>query len=187
MRALIVFESMYGNTHVVADHVADGLRSSFETTVVPVDDATPELVRASDLLVCGGPTHAHGLSRVSTRNAAVAAAEKDGTLSVEAAAQGLGLREWFEGIGRQGNTAAAAFDTRIDAPAFLTGRASTGIARRLRWRGFRLAVEPESFLVDKHNHLLEGEAERAASWGAALAAAVGPTTTPTAPAPSSSS
>ena len=65
----------------------------------------------------------------------------------------------------------AAFDTRIDAPAALTGRASKGIAKRLRRCGFDLVAEPESFLVDKHNHLLEGEAERARAWGAALASA----------------
>jgi hypothetical protein len=32
------------------------------------------------------------------------------------------------------------------------------------------AVPPESFLVDEHNHLLSGEAERAKKWGASLAA-----------------
>ena len=72
--------------------------------------------------------------------------------------------------GRGARGAAAAFDTRIDAPAALTGRASKGIAKRLRRCGFSLVVEPESFLVDKHNRLVDGEEERARAWGAALAA-----------------
>ena len=44
MRALVVYESMYGNTHAVADHVAAGLRPTFEATVVPVTGATADLV-----------------------------------------------------------------------------------------------------------------------------------------------
>ena len=60
-------------------------------------------------------------------------------------------------------TAAAAFDTRIDGPAPLTGR-PRGIARRLRDHGFRLVVGPESFLVDKQSRLLAGENERATAW-----------------------
>jgi hypothetical protein len=67
------------------------------------------------------------------------------------------------------NTGAAAFDTRIDGPALLTGRASKGIGRRLAHLGYDLVADPESFLVDKQNHLQPGEAERAVAWGAALA------------------
>ena len=35
MHALVVYEPMYGNTHVVAGHIADGLRETYEVTVVP--------------------------------------------------------------------------------------------------------------------------------------------------------
>ena len=70
---------------------------------------------------------------------------------------------------------AAAFDTRAGAaPAMLTGRASKGIARGLHRRGFEQVVQPESFLVDKENHLEPGEEQRAEGWGARLAATVGP-------------
>ena len=65
--------------------------------------------------------------------------------------------------------AAAAFDTRVDAAAVLTGRASRGISRRLTELGYRLAADPESFLVDKENHLLAGESDRAEAWAASLA------------------
>ena len=54
----------------------------------------------------------------------------------------------------------------------LTGRASKGIARRLEDHGYELVVKAESFFVDKHNHLLPGEAERATAWGASLVARV---------------
>jgi hypothetical protein len=175
MRALVVYESMYGNTRTVAQHVADGLQSRFQVTVVPVEDATVELVAGADLLVVGGPTHVHGLSTGMSRQAAADAAEKDPALTLEGTfSNGVGLREWLATVAA-GAAAAAAFDTRVPAPAAFTGRASRGIARRLRDRGFHLAVAPESFLVDKHNQLVAGEVSRAAAWGATLARVVNST------------
>ena len=49
MRALVVYESMYGNTHVVAGNIADGLRATYEVTLVPVAEVTAELVAGTDL------------------------------------------------------------------------------------------------------------------------------------------
>jgi menaquinone-dependent protoporphyrinogen IX oxidase len=46
MRALVVYESMYGNTRGIAGNIADGLRSTCEVTLVPVAEATAELVPA---------------------------------------------------------------------------------------------------------------------------------------------
>jgi flavodoxin len=74
MRALVVYESMYGNTRVVANRIADGLRATHEVTVVPVGEATPELLAGADLVVAGGPTHMHGMSSASSRRMAVQAA-----------------------------------------------------------------------------------------------------------------
>jgi hypothetical protein len=59
-------------------------------------------------------------------------------------------------------------------PSAITGRAGRGIARRLHRHGFDVVAGPESFFVDKENHLLDGEAERAIHWGAALAHTVCP-------------
>jgi hypothetical protein len=169
MRALVIYESMYGNTHAIADRIGEGLRARYDVTVVPVGDATAELVAEADLVVCGGPTHAHAMTSSFSRRSAIDAADDDDSeLSVDPAAEGPGLRDWFQAVGHQ-DVAAAAFDTRIDGPVGLTGRAAKGIARRLRRRGFRLAIEPESFLVDKQNHLLPGEDDRATRWGARLA------------------
>ena len=61
MRALVVYESMYGNTQVTAGNIADGLRGDYEVTLVPLAEATAELVAGADLLVAGAPTHMHGL------------------------------------------------------------------------------------------------------------------------------
>jgi len=169
--ALVVFESMFGNTHVIADHVADGLRASFVTEVTSAAAVTPEQLDAADLLVVGSPTHVHGLPGPRSRHAAADSVEKSpDQLVLEPDALGPGLRELFDRLAVDRDRPAAAFDTRIDAPAAFTGRASHGIARRLKGHGYRLAVGPQSFLVDKHNHLLTGEAERAEAWGRALGA-----------------
>jgi len=56
MRALVVYESMYGNTQVIAGNIADGLRGDYEVTLVPVAEATADLVAGADLLVAGAPT-----------------------------------------------------------------------------------------------------------------------------------
>jgi flavodoxin len=37
MRTLIVYESMFGNTHLIAEAIGAGLRSHGQATVVPVD------------------------------------------------------------------------------------------------------------------------------------------------------
>ena len=167
MRVVIVYESLYGNTHLVAEKVAEGVNTRAEAVVVPVDGATPEVLAGADLLVVGGPTHLHGLSTSASRRMAVEDAEKrDRALDPDAESEGL--RAWLDALEPGGGRRSAAFDTRLDGPAAFTGRASRGIARRLRHHGFELAVDPESFLVDKENHLISGEGDRAREWAARL-------------------
>jgi hypothetical protein len=159
---------MYGNTHHVASAVASGLASKFEAIVVPVNQMDTDLLESADLLVVGGPTHIHGMTRPMSRAAAVeAAAKPDSGLDLEPDPEGAGLREWFDRVSRI-ETAAAAFDTRMEGPAALTGRASKGIARRLRHHGASLIAEPKSFSVTKDNQLVTDEEARAIAWGTAL-------------------
>ena len=131
------------------------------------------MIDDADLIVVGGPTHVHSVSRPSTRKAAVTAADKpESDLVVEPDAAGPGLRDWFAGLERMSGQAAA-FDTRLHAPAVLTGRASKGITRMLRHHGFTVVADPESFLVTKANYLEPDEETRARDWGDQLAAVVG--------------
>ncbi|MFZ0323525.1 MAG: flavodoxin domain-containing protein [Actinomycetes bacterium] len=170
MRTLIVYESMYGRTHEIADRVADGLRSHAEVQVVPVSDATDEKVAWADLLVVGGPTHAHGMTSAPTRRSAAEAATKpDSALALDPDAEGPGLRDWFNDLGPVTDKRAAAFDTRLDSAPVLTGRASRGITHRLRKHGFTMVGDAMSFLVDRQTELVAGEPERAVAWGKHLA------------------
>ena len=173
MRAIVVYESMFGNTHVVADHIATGLAATHEVSVVPVHHATPDLLEGVDLLIVGGPTHMHGMSSEKSRAMAVeTAAKPDTDVALDPDAEGEGLRDWFDDLPELHHVRAAAFDTRIGSVApMMSGRASKGIAHRLRRHGLDLAAEPESFLVDADSHLIEGEAERATAWASTVAAA----------------
>jgi hypothetical protein len=171
MRALVVYESMYGNTREVASNIADGLGTKCEVTLVPVAEASWDLVADADLLVAGAPTHMHGLSTRATRRMAAEAAAKDGSaLRMDPDASGPGIRDWLEDLGHR-NGLAATFDTRINGVPAFTGRASRPLARLLKRHGYRLAAAPESFLVSSQSTLLDGEADRARRWGMTIAAA----------------
>lgn len=171
MRVLVVYESMYGNTHVIAGNIADGLRAAHEVTLVPATEAAGTLVAAADLLVVGAPTHMHGLSSAASRRMAARAAAKQGSgLALDPDAGGLGIHDWLRGIGA-GHALAAAFDTRFEGVPAFTGRASRIIGRLLKRHGYRLIAVPESFLVGPASTLLDGEASRARRWGVALSAA----------------
>ena len=175
MRAVVVYESMYGNTRAIAEAIATGLGERVDVTVLHADDANAEAIKGTDLVVVGGPTHMHGLSTSLSRRAAAQATEEDGHGHLEPhAGDSAGLRSWlahFSGTG----LLAAAFDTRLDRSAALTGAAARGIARRLRRQGCTLVAKPESFFViDGEGPLEDGEVARACAWGAALATHIPP-------------
>lgn len=162
-RALVVYESMFGNTHAVADAVAEGLRESLEVEVLEVEEAPLEVADDVDLVVVGGPTHAFSMSRPSTRKSA-------GEQGADpTAAAHSGIREWVSGVVARKGLATATFDTRIAKP-HLPGSAAKSAERKLKRRGFAELAHPESFYVtDTSGDLLEGELDRARAWGAELA------------------
>jgi hypothetical protein len=170
MRAVITFESIYGNTRAVAEAVAEGLRPLGDVAVMSHHEADPAALADADLLVVGAPTHMHGLpTSLSRKMAAQASEEEAGPLDPGATA-GPGIRSWLSEQSGEGRSAAA-FDTRADGRPALTGSAARGIAKRLRKCGFEVVVEPESFLVeDAEGPLAAGELERAREWGSAVAA-----------------
>ncbi|HEU5001615.1 MAG TPA: flavodoxin domain-containing protein [Actinomycetota bacterium] len=146
MRALIVVESIYGNTRAVADAIAAGLATGMQVDVVDVEQAPKD--PETDLLVIGGPTHAHGMSRSSTRKGRV------------------GIREWIDSLDPVRTGWAATFDTRFPRPGWLVGSAAGGAARHLRRKGFHLAAAAESFYVtDAKGPLVDGELAHARMWG----------------------
>jgi flavorubredoxin len=154
MRALVIFDSRFGNTETIARALGEALSASgWETEVIPAPDAGWPDCSDLDLVVFGGPTQRHGLS--PAMNALLSG----------------------DHVGRCCGVAAAAFDTRYQMARILSGSAAEGIAARLEALGCHLVANPESFYVaGREGPLLEGELERARAWAVDVAARVGATT-----------
>jgi hypothetical protein len=170
MRALVVYESMFGNTKNLALAIADGVREAMEVDAVEVADAPSVLPSNIDLLVVGGPTHAHGLTSSNSRASAA------GRAGDRLVSRGAGIREWLAALTPGSTAIATAFDTRIKGPEILTGSAAKGAAKRLKGLRFRV-MPPASFVIEgpsgePFDRLPAAELERARSWGASLGAAV---------------
>ena len=170
MPALVIYESMYGNTKHIAEAIAEGVAEHMTYELVEVSTAPMMIDPEVELLIVGGPTHVRGMTSPRTRAAAVDQAMA-GVVS-----KGIGVREWLDQIlPTRVGTPAVVFDTRINAPALFTGSAAHGYEKHLRELGFRLIAPAESFLIGTRqpqtDGLLEGELERARSWGATVAAA----------------
>jgi hypothetical protein len=172
MHAVVVFESMYGNTQAIATAVAAGLATRVSVELVEVGTAPTVVPGDLELLVVGGPTHGHGLSKPETRQNAARKAP-GGLVSPT-----IGVREWLDDLhGASPEVAAAAFDTSLRGPTVLWGSAARIIDKRLRNLGFRVIVPPESYHVagplgPVYDVLAEGEVERARAWGEELAAVI---------------
>jgi hypothetical protein len=170
MKAVVVYESMFGNTHQVAEAIAEGLREVGEAVTVRVTDVAPETLEGIDLLVVGGPTHAHGMSLPLTRKEAVRqATAPDSGLTLEPLGRDLGVREWLDSDPTV-PPLYAAFDTRADAFKWFTGSAATHIAKHLKGHGRTEVIEEGSFLAPD-NDIDLSELDRARAWGATAARA----------------
>ena len=161
MKALVVYESMFGNTEKIARAVADSFGDRCDVTIA--EAAAMPSAEGMDLLVVGSPTHAFGLSRPSTRQDAV----RQGAAHPTDPA--IGLREYLDVSPLLTGLAAAAFDTRVNMP-LVPGSAAHKAHRRLRRLGCRMLCPAESFRVTgTTGPLVDGEIERARQWAARLA------------------
>lgn len=166
MHALVVFESMFGNTKAIAEAVAEGLSSRIDVETVAVDSAPVRVSESVALLVVGGPTHAFGLSRPDTRSTAAEQAGSTATSPV------VGVREWLDRLEVPSGLRAATFDTRVSRPR-VPGSAARKAEKRLRLLGAETVVAAETFWVrGTPGPLADGEIERARAWGRDLAASV---------------
>ncbi len=166
-KALVVYESMWGNTEQVARAIAAGLATSLEVEVVEVGAAPDEPGPDVDLIVAGGPTHAFSMSRPTTREDAI-------TRGADHGRRGRGLREWLVALPSGPHAQpVATFDTRVAMMRHLPGSAARSAAKEVHRHGYPRAAEAESFYVaDMAGPLVDGELERATAWGRQIGAGV---------------
>jgi hypothetical protein len=166
VRALVVYESVFGDAEAIARAIAAGIATHFPADVVAAREAPADVGADVELLVVGGPTHAFGMPRPATREGAVKqyAAHLDDTST--------GLREWLDTAQLPPGLSAAAFDTRMDHPKLITAldHAAQSEEKLLKGLGATLIAPAEHFYVtDATGPLADGEEARAHPWGQSLA------------------
>lgn len=164
--ALVVHESMFGNTSAVSVAVARGLREAgYAVTEGEVNRVPAAITPDFDLVVLGAPTHAFSLSRPATRADAGRQGASEGGK--------IGLREWIARMPHAVDRhmpVVAVFDTRVTRVRRLPRSAATRAVTVLGRKGYRFVDRPVGFLVeDISGPLVTGELERAADWGRRLA------------------
>jgi hypothetical protein len=167
MKALVVYESLFGNTKGVARAITRGLSAHSDVELVDVTKAPSTITDPFDLIVVGGPTHAFSMTRQSTREEAFRQGASHGSAE-------KGLREWLERLSKGPHSELmATFDTRVQKVRHLPGSAAKGAAKVAHKLSYEAAARAESFYVeDVSGPLLEGELDRARAWGEQLAADV---------------
>lgn len=163
MKALVIYESHWGNTAAVAHAIAEGIGSG--TRVMSTAEAKVDTLDAVDLLVVGAPVIGF---RLSTEQALENMRARPGKANPPDVSHPP-ARSWLESL-PAGTAAVAAFDTRVRGPF---GSAAPAILKSLTEAGYRSIAKPAGFTVKgSQGPLRDGELDRAREWGAELARAV---------------
>src|SRR5262245_2053747 len=129
MQTLVIYDSKFGNTELIAQAIARGIGTASEVLVMSTPEAA-EFARTAagapghepTLLIVGGPTH--------KRNASAPLKAFLDTLPAA-----------YRGI------PAASFDTRYRGPLLIMGSAAAATAKALASAGSQLVAPPESFFM----------------------------------------
>jgi hypothetical protein len=166
MRALVVYESLFGDARAIATAIAEGLSPAVPADVVAATEAPADIGPDVGLLVVGGPNHAFGMPRQSTREGAV---KQYGADIPDTRA---GLHVCLDAVRVAGRgIPAAAFDTRgSDHPVLSRmDHASRTEEKLLMKLGASIVAPAEHFFVaGPKGPLVEGEEDRARTWGRSL-------------------
>lgn len=164
MKAVVVYESLWGNTAAVAQAIAEGIGPG--TPALTTDQASAEVLQDADLVVAGGPVIAFGLPSEKMRTKL----EVDpGKAPAPPDLTHPSLSSWLSAL-PAAHGRAAAFETGL---RWSPGGATGAISRGLKAAGYRPAAKPARFVVTgMYGPLRRGELDKARAWGAALVAAV---------------
>jgi hypothetical protein len=166
VKAIVIYESMFGDNRQVALAIVAGLaEAGVEADAVEVGVAPTAIADDVDLVVVGSPNHAWSMPRTSTREDAA------GKTTDPLVSQGIGVREWLETAELREGQYTAAYDTRGSRPKAVVkfDHASASIEKGLARLGGRRAAPAEHFfVVDMKGPLQPGELERAQTWGSTL-------------------
>ena len=154
--ALIIYDSVFGNTKLIAQAIADVLSQEMNTHLVSVNDINPQNLEDIRLLIVGSPTRQFRASPA--------------------------IMAWIKSLATVtlNGVKAAAFDTRIPEDqlksnkalnffSWLIAYAADSISKALAKKGARIITVPMGFYVSgTEGPLVEGEFDRAAEWAKSL-------------------
>ena len=156
MEALLIYDSVYGNTERVAQAIGNVLSAQTKVRVLRVSDFKPADLANLNLLIIGSPTQQFRASPA--------------------------IKKFISGIrkGELNGVQVTAFDTRLgmdDMPSRILppfvkifGYAAKPITNALVSKGGKLIASPEGFFVKgMEGPLKDGELERAECWAGQIA------------------
>lgn len=164
MKAIVVYESHWGNTAAVAQAIAEGIGPA--ARALSTAEATGAAIAGADLIVAGAPLLGFSLPTDSMIKSLEQGASRDPTPPDTSQPS---MRAWLATLPR-GAGRCAGFETGI---WWSPGSAAKAIQRRLEELGYRPASKPRRFKINgKYGPMVAGELEQAKAWGAELAQAL---------------
>jgi flavodoxin len=152
MNALLIYDSMFGNTEKIALAVAEGMGP--DTKTVRATDLNPDDLVDLDVLVIGSPVHGGRASENMLRF--FETLKKDSLKDVKVAAFDTRFEKNTHGLG-------------LKMVMNMIGFAAGKILNTLENKGAKHILDPEGFFVmDKEGPLKEGEIDRAKLWGKSI-------------------
>ena len=165
MKAVVVYESLWGNTATVARAIAEGIGP--DARALSTAEADSSACDGAQLIVAGAPLLGFSLPTEAMRESIrtnPAGSPTPPDLSAPA------MRTWLDAL-PAGAGSCAGFETRI---WWSPGSSAKAICGELEGKGYRRIAAPEKFVVTgKYGPLKAGELDRARAWGASLATAMG--------------
>ncbi|MGB3459659.1 MAG: flavodoxin family protein [Halobacteriota archaeon] len=152
MKALVIYDSVFGNTEQIAQAIGNALGSQEDVEILRVSNVKPEQLTGLKLLIIGSPTRQ--FRPTAAINNLLKRIPKNGLKGVKVAAFDTRF------------TMSAIEESRV-LPLFvrLFGYAAKPISDRLKKKGGELIIPLEGFFVEGiEGPLKEGELERAADW-----------------------
>lgn len=136
MKSLVIYDSYYGNTKLLAETIGKELGN--DSRVIRVSDFKVDDLNGVDLLIVGSPILGWKPSEKT--------------------------EEFLNKLGDLKEIRVCSFDTRVKL--FIHGDATQKIAEKLVSHGGILITKPNMFyVIGKEGPLFKGEVERAKEWG----------------------
>lgn len=159
MKAVVVYESYWGNTKKIAEAIAEGLGEG--AVALPTDQATGDALAGVDLIVAGAPLLGFSLPTEQMREGLPAETSKGGPAPDMSHPP---LRDFIDAL-PNGNGRSATFETRI---WWSPGSAAKSAGKLLAAKGYPPVANERFLVTGRYGPLKDGELERARTWGAGL-------------------